>query len=288
MREKNSRPATPISRASFCAVDVETSGLRATSRLVEVGAVRFNLEGRPLEHQALLNPCEGIDPAATSIHGITDEMVKSAPLAADVLPGLLNFMRGSVFIAHNAAFDAGMITSELLRTGCPPPDNPVICTVDMARNRLPGMENYRLGTLVEKLGIEPGRLHNALPDARAAMGVFLEGISGLAGETPVCELPGFRGTLYRFAERKRHLFEIDGKAGGLELLARSRVALELDYGPVGVRRPAVVTPLYLFTQNSLEYLRAYCHREGIQKTYRTDRIFEYRKVSWDPWLGESG
>ena len=45
-------------------------------------------------------------------------------------------------------------------------------TMKLARATLPGMPNYRLGTLAEQLRIPVGRAHRALADARVALGVL--------------------------------------------------------------------------------------------------------------------
>jgi DNA polymerase III subunit epsilon len=268
----------PISGATFCAVDVETSGLRMTSRIVEIGAVKFDLAGRRLEFQSLVNPCEHISGAATEIHGLTDEMVASAPRAPDILPALLNFMRGCVFVAHNATFDARMIGDELARMRAEAPSQPVVCTVRLARKRIQGPPNYGLGTLVEHLGLDITRLHNALPDAHAAREVFLEGIRGLPPETGVADLPGYLGLFDSVAPPNVEDLEPTGDVEELESIARSRLTIEMDYGGGSGSGPVVVTPLYLYAGNEHRYMKAYCHRDGIHKTYRLDRIIDFRRV----------
>jgi len=268
----------PISGATFCAVDVETSGLRMTSRVVEVGAVKFDLGGRRFEFQSLVNPCERISGAATDIHGITDDMVASAPRAPDVMPALLNFMRGCVFVAHNATFDARMIGDELARMRMEAPAQPVVCTVRLARKRIQGPPNYGLGTLVEHLGLNIPDLHNALPDAHAAREVFLECVSGLPPETSVTDLPGFLGLFDAVAPPTIEDLEPAGDIEELESIARSRLTIEMDYGGGSARGPVVVTPLYLFAGDEHRYMKAYCHRDGIHKTYRLDRIIDFRRI----------
>jgi DNA polymerase III epsilon subunit family exonuclease len=268
----------PISGATFCAVDVETSGLRMTSRVVEVGAVKFNLSGERYEFQSLVNPCELISRGATEIHGITDEMVASAPRAPDVMPALLNFMRGCVFIAHNATFDVRMIGDELARMRAEAPAQPVVCTVRLARKRIQGPPNYRLGTLVEHLGIDILALHSALPDAHAAREVFLEGLRGLPPETRVADLPGFLGPFDSIAPPSVEDLDPTGDIEELESIARSRLTIEMDYEPSSARGPVVVTPLYVFAGGEHRYMKAYCHRDGIHKTYRLDRIIDFRRV----------
>ncbi len=267
-----------IAGATFCAVDVETSGLRMTSRVVEVGAVKFDLSGRRFEFQSLVNPCERISPAATEIHGITDDMVASAPTAPGVMQALLNFMRGCVFVAHNAAFDARMIGDELARMRERTPAEPVVCTVRLARKRIQGPPNFRLGTLVEFLGLGISDLHHALPDAHAAREVFLEGVRDLPPETGVADLPGFLGLFDSVATPTVEDLEPTGDIEELESVARSRLTIEMDYGGGSGRGPVVVTPLYLFAGEEHRYMKAYCHRDGIHKTYRLDRIIDFRRV----------
>lgn len=279
MTETEEILAQPIGKALFCAVDVETSGLYMSSRLVEIGAVRFGLDGTSYEFQTLVNPCEPISQGAIDIHGITNEMVQSAPLAADVLPGLLNFMRGCVFIAHNAPFDARMIGNELARSRLDAPENPVLCTVKLGRKKISGPQNFRLATLVSYLELGIENLHNALPDAHAARGVFLEGVKDLPGETPVSELPGVLGA---FASVAPPSVDVDGirQSGDtdeLAAIARAKLAIEMEYGP-SPHGPVVVTPTYLFEGKGNRYMSAYCHRDGVQKTYRLDRILSFRLI----------
>lgn len=268
----------PISDVAFCAVDVETSGLSMSSRVIEVGAAKFDLAGECYEFQSLVNPCESIWPAATEIHCITDEMVASAPRAPDVMPGLLNFMRGCVFVAHNAPFDVKMIGNELARMRADAPTDPVVYTVRLGRKLIGGMPNYRLETLVDHLKIDVGRLHSALTDAHAARHVFLAGVRSLPSGTSVCELPGLLGAFQDVAPPTFDEIEPSGDIYELEAIARSRLTIEIDYGPSLARGPVVVTPLYLFERNELGYLKAYCHRDGIHKTYRLDRIIDFRRI----------
>jgi DNA polymerase III subunit epsilon len=268
----------PISSAVFCAVDVETSGLSMTSRVVEVGAVKFRLSGECYEFQNLVNPCEPISRGATDIHGITDDMVANAPRFPDVLPALLNFMRGGVFVAHNAPFDVKMIGNELARMRFAVPTHPVVCTVRLARLRIQGLPNYRLATLADHLGIDVTNLHNALPDAHAAREVFVEGVNGLPPSSTVAELPGFIGPFDHIAPPSVEDFEPTGDIEELEALARWRLSIEMDYEPSIARGPVVVTPLYLFDGGEHRYMKAYCHRDGIHKTYRLDRIIDFRRV----------
>lgn len=268
---------SPLTELVFCAVDVETSGLSMTSRVIEVGAVRFSLAGECLAFQSLVNPCERIWRAATDIHGITDDMVHAAPRAGSVLPDLLDFMENCVFLAHNALFDVRMIACELARAGLQQPENQVLCTVRLSRKRLAGLRSYGLGSLVDNLGIDAGPLHRALPDARAAMQVFLSSVRGLQHE-PLSSLPGLMG---RFGDVARpHTAGLEPGDESLELpaLANARLEIEMVYATSIERGPVHVTPTRVFSRGGHDYLYAYCHRDGIHKTYRIDRILNFRRA----------
>src|SRR5262245_11712269 len=112
----------------FVAFDTETTGLHASDRLVELGAVRFRgglIEG---EFVAVVNPGVPIPQGATAVHGIRDEDVAGRPRAAEVLPSFLSFIEGAALVGHNAPFDVRVLALELLRAGLRLPDNPVLDT----------------------------------------------------------------------------------------------------------------------------------------------------------------
>ncbi|MBN1289767.1 MAG: 3'-5' exonuclease [Actinobacteria bacterium] len=268
---------TPVHDALFCAVDVETSGFRS-NRLVEIGAVKFNLDGEVEELQSLVNPCERISPAATKIHGITDDMVRNAGYACDVLPGLVNFMKGCAVVAHNAVFDVRAIGGELARVGWDSPEGPVVCTLKMARRLIPGLGSYRLESLAGRFGIRPGDLHNALPDARACMLVFLELTGMIPHETSIRDVPGFSGNLGSASKTRSKDINPGGSIEEMPGIAEARLSIEMEYRQDRSTRPLTVTPLYCFKRGDMEYMKAYCHRDRVEKLYRLDKIVSFKRI----------
>jgi predicted DNA-binding transcriptional regulator YafY len=73
-------------------------------------------------------------------------------------------------------------------------------------------------------------------------------------------------------------FEVDGLLEELPALASSRLAIEMEYLSNLERGPVVVTPLYLFESGEHSYMKAYCHRDGLPKTYRLDRIVSFTRA----------
>ena len=72
-----------IAEREYVALDLETTGLMAeTDRIVEIGAVRFRADGEELgRFESLVNPERPMSPAAFAIHGLSDEILATAPCA---------------------------------------------------------------------------------------------------------------------------------------------------------------------------------------------------------------
>lgn len=259
----------------FVAFDTETTGLRASDHLVELGAVRFRGDVVEGEWSVLVDPGVPMPPEATSVHGIRDEDVAGFPRAADVLPAFLHFIEGSALVAHNAPFDVRVLSLELLRAGMLLPHNPVLDTCAIPRRLRLEVPNHRLGTLARTFGVARDRAHRALDDARVAgdlLRAYLRELGRPAEDliryslTQDSALLSFR----RFAAEPVP----DGPL--LALLRRARAegrAVSMVYrGGRQTGRPRRVTPRDLYCLGGAVYLEADCHEDGVLKTFRTDRI----------------
>ncbi|MCL1924235.1 MAG: 3'-5' exonuclease, partial [Defluviitaleaceae bacterium] len=93
--------------SDYIVVDVETTGLRpASNRIIEVCMVKFR-DFKPVEYmQTLVNPNTNIPEEATKINGISNDMVKDAPLIRNVAQSFLDFIGDEkILVAHNISFD---------------------------------------------------------------------------------------------------------------------------------------------------------------------------------------
>lgn len=91
-------------RETWLIIDTETTGVDIeTANVVELGLVWME-QGRVIRHEShLVNPGEPIPPAASEIHGITDEMVSGAPTMAQLADKVLDAVSGvSVVCGYNA------------------------------------------------------------------------------------------------------------------------------------------------------------------------------------------
>ncbi len=167
---------------TFVVLDLETTGLRPDrDRITEVGAVRVRGGDRLGELQTLVHPGRRVPPAITAVTGITDAMLRGAPAVGEVLPTLLEFLRGAVLVAHNARFDVGFLDAGLTAAGYPRLANDVVDTARLARRLVRDeVRDLRLATLARFFRSRTRPNHRALTDARATVDV-LHGLLERAG-----------------------------------------------------------------------------------------------------------
>jgi len=152
----------------YVVVDIETTGAFSNGdRITEIGAVKVRNHQVVDEWHSLINPQRPIPWKITQLTGITNEMVRSAPVFAEVSESFLDFMADGIFVAHNVNFDYGFIAYEYQRL-----EHrfrfPKLCTCAGMRRRYPGHESYGLGKLCDIYGIALPNHHRALCDARAS------------------------------------------------------------------------------------------------------------------------
>ncbi|MEV0589222.1 DEDD exonuclease domain-containing protein [Nonomuraea sp. NPDC050310] len=218
---------TPLQEVTFVVFDLETTGgSPAEHAITEIGAVKVR-GGEVLgEFATLVDPGGPIPPFISVLTGITDAMVVAAPRIESVLPAFLEFITGSVLVAHNAGFDTGFIKAACQAHGYPPPKNAVLDTVDLARRVLTRDEipNAKLGTLARFFRSSTEPIHRALHDARATVDV-LHGLIGRSGSFQVHtfeELKSFVRAPTPEQQRKRHLAEHVPHAPGVYLFEDER------------------------------------------------------------------
>jgi DNA polymerase-3 subunit epsilon len=119
------------------------------------------------EWHTLINPQRLIPAQITRLTGISNHMVRDAPVFAEVADRFLAFMDDGIFVAHNVNFDYGFISYEYERLKRRF-RFPKLCTCAGMRRRYPGHKSYSLGSLCEIYEIELEDHHRALCDARAA------------------------------------------------------------------------------------------------------------------------
>lgn len=218
----------PLADITFTVVDLETTGTSAAqgAKITEIGAVKVR-GGEVLgEFQTLVDPGESIPTFISSLTGISDAMVRSAPAISSVLPAFLEFAAGTVLVAHNAPFDIGFLKHEASAQGRDWPGFEVLDTVKVARRVITRDDapNCKLSSLAHLFHAETTPNHRALADARATVDVLhglMERVGGLGVQT-LEELQAFSAKVSDAQRRKRHLADSLPHAPGVYLFRDAR------------------------------------------------------------------
>lgn len=170
------RIVRPLREESFVVVDVETTGGSPYRghRVTEVAAVRV-CGGRIADtYSTLVNPERSIPAMITGLTGITQEMVAGQPRFAQIAPEVSAALEGSVFVAHNAAFDWRFVCHEMSMATGMTLSGRQLCTVRLSRKLLPELPSRSLDGLALWFGLHIESRHRALDDAVATARVLLK------------------------------------------------------------------------------------------------------------------
>lgn len=147
------------------AFDVETPNMR-NDTICSIGICVFE-DGRLKESgHYLVNPETDFDALNISIHGIRPEDVAQAPAFPELWPLIGPVLHSGIAVAHNAAFDLGVLRRLFLRYDMEEEPMTYVCTCRMTRKLIPSLPDHRLPTLCRAYGI-PLDHHDAGSDSRA-------------------------------------------------------------------------------------------------------------------------
>ena len=161
--------STLLSQVTFCVVDLETTGSSsAAGGITEIGAVKYRGGEEVSRFSTLINPGQPIPAHIVMLTGISSSMVADAPRIEDVLEVFLDFVQGTVLVAHNARFDVGFLNAALERHGYDPLSNAVVDTVTLARRLVRSeVPNCKLSTLAAHFNFPHQPVHRAMDDVLA-------------------------------------------------------------------------------------------------------------------------
>lgn len=168
----------------FWAIDCETTGLNAaSSRIIQMAIVLFKDSRKIKDHVWYINPGVRIPPNATKVNRITNEMLNDKPGFAGVKKEISDLLHLYPLVAHNLAFDYGMIKEEFARHAMPFRPNLLFCTMRSSHDALSAQPNRRWGNRepwkkLANLAIEhdirpSGDYHDALVDAEVCGKIYI-------------------------------------------------------------------------------------------------------------------
>lgn len=156
----------------YAIIDIETTGGHANAHgITELAIVLHDGEKVTERFETLLNPCGDIPVFIQHLTGITNEMVRDAPMFANVAEHVYDLLKDRIFIAHNVNFDYSFIKHHLQVAGFDLQCRK-LCTVRLGRKIFPGLPSYSLGKFCRQMGIDNNERHRAMGDAYATAQLF--------------------------------------------------------------------------------------------------------------------
>lgn len=156
----------------YAIVDIETTGSYAAANgITEISIQVFDGEKVVEQFESLVNPGKIIPRYIQAFTGITNEMVKDAPVFEEIAEKVFTILQGNIFVAHNVNFDYSFVKSHLEHYGYTL-NTKKLCTVRLSRQIFPGYPSYSLGNLCRSMGIELVERHRAGGDAAATVTLF--------------------------------------------------------------------------------------------------------------------
>ena len=258
-------------------LDTETATQYGPPHLLEIGAVRV-VDHEIVDHfSSLVLPAVVIEPETQDIHGITDEMTRTAPDVPTVLTEFFAWLGEDWIVAHDAPQDAHVLGFECARHGLRPPMQPMLDTLAISKRLIPESPDHSLETLIQFLDLDHDELHRALADSVSCWKVMEECIEREAADTEgeasfdalltksrrFTTIASAGPSHPRLPRRLRQL-ESSAKDGGQVVLHYG----DKDQHPI----PLPVFPKLVYKLRERGYLEGECVNAGILKTYRLDRI----------------
>lgn len=157
---------------TYCVLDLETTGFSpVTEKITEIGIMKVK-DGKVIDKfSCFVNPEKPIPARIIKITNITDDMVKDAETIDKVFPKMLDFISGSVLVAHNAEFDIGFL-KHFARISNYDFDYSYLDTLSLAHDLFSNYKTYKLGRIAKNLGIKVEVAHRALDDVDTTVKIF--------------------------------------------------------------------------------------------------------------------
>jgi DNA polymerase III subunit epsilon len=152
-------------------LDLETTGIFPNrDRIVQVGLIKFYPDGTVNEWQTLVNPGVLIDPEASAVHKISDDMVRDAPTFCSIASKLFAGLQDCDFMGYNLkVFDIPFLQAEFGRCNLVLKEPRVIDVFKLYQRLSP---RNLTAAVKEFLGETFDTAHDALSDTRMAARVL--------------------------------------------------------------------------------------------------------------------
>ena len=159
----------------ICFFDLETTGTNpGKDKIVEIAVLKIDTNNQKKEMVWRVNPECPIPEEASSVHGITDEMVKDQPIFKHFSKEIFNFIEGCDLGGYNIdKFDLPLLVEEFIRSGIDVSSFVKVKTVDVQTIFFKKEPRDLSSALKFYCNKDHGNAHTALDDTIATYEVLL-------------------------------------------------------------------------------------------------------------------
>ena len=160
----------------YVILDIETTGLSAENDdIIEVGALEIRNGEMICEYEALIYSEKVLATFIEKLTGIDNMLLKEKGRDISVvLTELFEIISGKTVVAYNIPFDLGFLEVASEKHGICMPCIKTLDLLDEAKNKVTGVDNYRLETVAQWLGVRRKQQHRALDDCHFLHEVILK------------------------------------------------------------------------------------------------------------------
>lgn len=169
----------------FCVLDLETTGLDPFfDEIIEVGIIKVRNNEVVDTYSSLIQPKlyryfddEGneieyyIDDFIVELTGITNEMLKDAPVLKDVYKDIEDFIGDGIIVGHNINFDINFLYDFARENGFKEVSNDYWDSMKLARRILRDLKHHRLRDLADFFNINYEG-HRSLNDCKTTLSIM--------------------------------------------------------------------------------------------------------------------
>lgn len=154
----------------YTVIDIETTGLDPSyNDIIEISCIKYRSNTETDRFHSLIQPPPSefdgkyVDVFITSLTGITNEMLETAPKFNVIAHELWEFLDNELLVGHNVNFDINFLYDTFQKENNLLLQNDFLDTMRLARRCLPQLKHHRLIDLAEHFHIT-GEHHRAVDD----------------------------------------------------------------------------------------------------------------------------
>ena len=156
----------------YTVIDIETNGMGLNMEPIEIGAIRVRGGKRSAVFSTFVRPSRRVEPFITWLTGITDDMVRHAPLPQEALPLFQDFIRDDTLLGYNVHFDVNCLYDAFMREMGFPLINDFVDVLRFSRRYLFFLPDRKQTTVAAYFGLDVSRAHRAFEDCQICDEVY--------------------------------------------------------------------------------------------------------------------